>query len=98
MLSFSCGIFPVQFFVSIPKRKIKKAVSRNLLKRRTREAYRLHKYSLEAYEKVGKVALALGLVYIADEVLPYKNIEEAMNEIAGKINWQIEEGINDLYL
>ncbi len=91
--------FPVQFFVSVPKRKIKKAVSRNLLKRRTREAYRLQKNRLVAQEKVEKETLVLGVVYVADEVLSYKKIEEAIKEIVSKIKQQIEEGeIKNLYL
>jgi ribonuclease P protein component len=34
------GVFPVRLLISVSKKKIKKAVDRNLIKRRIREAYR----------------------------------------------------------
>ena len=37
---------PVQFLISIPKKRIRKAVNRVLLRRRTREAYRLNRGEL----------------------------------------------------
>ena len=37
---------PVQILISVPKRTFKRAVYRNLLKRRIREAYRKNKQSL----------------------------------------------------
>ncbi|MFA6767700.1 MAG: ribonuclease P protein component, partial [Parabacteroides sp.] len=36
----------VSILVSIPKKRFKKAVKRNLLKRQVREAFRLNKYNL----------------------------------------------------
>jgi len=64
------------FGVSIPKKKFKKAVDRNLLKRRTKEAYRLHQIPLkEAMISKGK-SLMIMPVYIADEILDYKDIED----------------------
>ena len=71
--------FPVQFTVSIPKKKIRSAVKRNLLKRRTREAYRLH--SMELQEKMLKQSdfqLSLMLVYLQNEVLEYNLIEKSI--------------------
>lgn len=64
------------FGVSIPKKNFKKAVYRNLLKRRTREAYRLHQIPLkEALISRGKCLMIMP-VYIADEILDYKEIED----------------------
>ncbi len=76
---------PVQVLVSIPKRKIKNAVDRNLLKRRTREAYRTQKAALYASCENNKTTLAIGLVYVAGEVLPYKVIKEAIANILNEI-------------
>ena len=43
-----------QLLISVPKRRIKKAVLRNLVKRRTREAWRLHKDQLPAGSHGGR--------------------------------------------
>lgn len=70
--------YSVQILISIPKRKIKKAVARNLLKRRTKEAYRCQKKIL--YQHLGNyhTTLALGFVYVANELLSCTEIDTAM--------------------
>jgi ribonuclease P protein component len=67
-----------QFLITVPKRRIKKAVARNLVKRRTREAFRLNKQALEVNEGC---TLQLILQYTADEPLPYQLIKEAVRAI-----------------
>ncbi len=64
--------------VSVPKRNFKKAVKRNLLKRRIRESYRLNK-SILYNSSAGKHHILF--VYIAKEVLEYQKIESKMKEI-----------------
>ena len=74
--------------VSIPKRKFKHAVDRNLLRRRTREAYRLNKAILS--EATENKRLDIAILYIGDkkEEFAYlqKKMCDALNKIASKIS------------
>lgn len=65
-----------QFVFSVPKRNFKRAVDRNLLKRRIKEAYRLNQ--LDFSDKVGTHYLNIAFLYIGKKILPYKAIEQAM--------------------
>lgn len=72
----------VEVLFSVPKRYHKRANKRNLLRRRTKEAYRLHKSLL-----CGKVAagIDLALVYSTKEILPYERIENAVERILEQV-------------
>ena len=64
--------------VSVPKRLFKRAVKRNLLKRRIREAYRHQKDLISAPADIL-------FIYTAQEVLPYEVIYADMTAILQKI-------------
>lgn len=74
---------PVQIAFTVPKRNFRKAWLRNRIKRRMREAYRLHKNRL--YERLpeGK-RLALVLIYTGREELPYQRVEKALRYLLRK--------------
>ena len=77
------GAFPSRFAVSAPKRRFKRAVKRNLLKRRTREVFRTNKQILNAAVKDGQVHLLV--VYASDRLPEYADLDKAMKQILHKI-------------
>lgn len=83
------SLYPAQILISIPKRRIKKAVGRNLIKRRAKEAYRLQKQEL--YEHLNKkgISIKLGLVYIANKRLLYDEISKAITAIIEELKQKL---------
>jgi ribonuclease P protein component len=62
-----------QVMFSVSKRNFKKAVDRNLIKRRLREAYRLNKEQMAASNR-----LVIAYIYNAKEILTFAQIEERL--------------------
>lgn len=67
--------------VSVPKRLHKRANVRNLLKRRMREAYRLHKEPLHELCTQHHIRLSIGLLYSSGEIADFNTIENAVRKI-----------------
>jgi ribonuclease P protein component len=81
---------PCRIMIAVPKRHFKKAVHRNLLKRRTREAFRLHKQELTAaLTRQGK-QLQMVLYYACETARSYPPLAEAMKKINTLLIQQIE--------
>lgn len=74
-----------QFLVSVSKKKFKRAVDRNLIKRRIKEAYRLNKR--EYLEKnQDKSYMLIGYIYTAKEIHDYDFIESKLIESLKRLN------------
>ena len=65
-----------QIAISVQKRIFKKAVDRNLLKRRIREGYRKNKFCLYNGLKQNKTHIVLMLIYSSSDILSASEIEE----------------------
>ncbi len=80
----SWGPDPAQLAISVPKRHHKSAVARNRLKRRIREAYRLHKMEFYAQLASENRHIALMLVLLSKEDMPYSEIEAGIQKMIRK--------------
>ena len=71
------GDAPVQFLISIPKKRIRKAVDRVTLRRRTREAYRLNRRELltDILQQHG-IGVDIAFVYLDSTPAPYAVISD----------------------
>ena len=77
---------PAQFLITIPKKKIRHAVDRVLLRRRTREAYRLWRRSL-LYPALLQTELGadIAFIYLDKEPTDYALIEDRMKQLLTRI-------------
>ena len=88
--------YPIQFSLTVPKKNFKRAVDRNVLRRRLREAYRLNKITLynflndhpNASVLRGK-QFAFMVMYVAKEELPYEEIEKGMKKMISKFRREV---------
>ena len=71
--------------VSVPKKRFKRAVKRNRLKRLMREAYRLNKQ--EILEKLNEKELQIHVAfnYVSDEIMDFAQIEKKMKVALQKL-------------
>lgn len=70
--------YTVSILISVPKKRFKRAVKRNRIKRQIREAYRKNKHSLIESLNSRNQALAIAFIYIGDTIISSAEIEDKM--------------------
>ena len=70
--------FPAQVAVSVPKKLFKRAVDRNIIKRRTLEAYRLNKHILYKFLDGKNFGLVFIIIYRKKQIADYLSIEKGV--------------------
>ena len=76
----SSGKGNISILISVPKRKFKRAVKRNRIKRLIREAYRLNKGGLRELVVNNNFSVLVGFIYLDDEVKEYHDIERGIKK------------------
>lgn len=79
-----------QILISVPKRKFKRAVDRNLIKRRIRESYRLNKSILSSQES----DYIIGFIYLSKSILTFHEIQDQLIKALQRLN-KIKEKKNE---
>ncbi len=75
----------VRFMITIPKKRVRRAVKRVLLRRRVREAYRLNRHLIvPALNGAGR-HIDVAFIYLDSAPAPYCKISERMQESLGRI-------------
>lgn len=76
--------------VSVPKKKFKRAVKRNRVKRQVREAYRKNKHKLIQLLQERQMGLLMAFIFTDSELHSSEEIESKLKELLNKIGERVE--------
>jgi ribonuclease P protein component len=91
MLSSTEMSFPAQVAISVSKRSFKKAVTRNIIKRRIREVYRKNKYTLYEFLERENKRLIYFIIYKGDTVPDYSIVNKSLPAIINRLIMEIKK-------
>ena len=74
---------------TVPKKHFKKAVDRNLIKRRMKESWRLHKGNLIKDLDSQNLSLQIIVIYLGKETLEFKKIDKGVKKLLRKLHKHI---------
>ena len=79
-----------QVLISVPKKKFKKAVDRNYIKRVIRELIRKNKLNLESLLNETNIQLAVCFMYTSNEKMDFQQLEGKIIKLIEKIHTHVE--------
>ena len=82
-------LHPVQVGVGVSARNFKKAVDRNTIKRRMREAYRLHKLPLHEHLVAAEKSVAVFILWIDKQLPTTEVLQDLMPTVIEKLIKQL---------
>ncbi len=79
------GEATASILISVPKKRFKRAVKRNRVKRQMREAYRKNKHELLQLLESKEQKMALAFIYLSDELISTALFEEKMKTVLARL-------------
>lgn len=81
----------VSILISVPKKRFKHAVKRNLVKRQVREAYRHNKYILlDALKTSESKRMVLAFIWLDNKIYPTEQVEYKVKKLLTHIAEEIQ--------
>ncbi len=77
--------YPVQVAIAVPRKRFKKAVSRNRIRRLIREAYRRNKNILYSSSLVERGNVDMMIIYVSSRMYDYNYIKLRLEEVLKKL-------------
>ena len=75
----------LSLLIVVSKKRVKLAVKRNLIRRRIKEACRLHKKQLELLLARKEKHLNLAIIYQQDDIIDFSIVEKKINSILTRL-------------
>jgi len=79
------GAAGASLLISVPKKRFKRAVKRNRIKRQIREAYRNNKHPLLNLLEEKEQNLMIAVIYLSNELISSAEVEEKLNSLLVRI-------------
>tara|TARA_B110000444_G_C18611408_1_gene487809 strand:+ start:159 stop:533 length:375 start_codon:yes stop_codon:yes gene_type:complete len=79
----------IKSIIVVPKKKIKLAVKRNIIRRRMKEAYRLNKNRLENFLKINDLHLSIAIIYQKEKIVPYITVSKEIKLLLERLSKEV---------
>lgn len=81
----------VSLLISVPKKRFRRAVKRNRVKRQVREAYRRNKHILLDVAQQKNLHLTMAVIWLADELCTSTEIERCMVNLLQRLSERLQQ-------
>lgn len=85
----------VSVLVSIPKKRLKRAVDRNRMKRLMREAYRLNRHQFKKENLLEGHGVDIAFIYVKDEPSTFKDVQKGVRRALREVSFKLMKKMSE---